>query len=63
MREKIFERFRQVEIGSAKKYGGTGLELSISEGLVELPGGEIWAVYISGDGSVFYFTIIYDMSL
>ena len=57
MREKIFERFRQVEIGSAKKYGGTGLGLSISKGLVELLGGEIWAESIPGDGSVFYFTI------
>jgi PAS domain S-box-containing protein len=57
--DKIFERFRQVEITVTKQYEGTGLGLSISKALVEKLGGKIWVDSIQGSGSTFYFTIPY----
>ncbi|MDP3441470.1 MAG: ATP-binding protein, partial [Ignavibacteria bacterium] len=53
----IFERFRQVETSTTRKFGGNGLGLSISKNLVELMGGKIWLESESGKGSVFYFTL------
>ncbi|HYL82303.1 MAG TPA: PAS domain S-box protein, partial [Candidatus Acidoferrum sp.] len=41
LREAIFERFRQVEGGSARRFGGTGLGLSIAKEFVTLHGGNI----------------------
>ncbi|HSB73542.1 MAG TPA: ATP-binding protein [Candidatus Methylomirabilis sp.] len=41
LREAIFERFRQVESGSARRFGGTGLGLSIAKEFVTLHGGSI----------------------
>jgi PAS domain S-box-containing protein len=57
--DKIFERFRQVEISVTKQYEGTGLGLAISKALVEKMGGKIWVVSKPGSGSTFYFTIPY----
>ena len=55
--DSIFERFRQVEAGNSRKYGGNGLGLAISKNLVELMGGKIWIDSESGKGSTFYFTL------
>ncbi|MDY0252842.1 MAG: ATP-binding protein [Tenuifilaceae bacterium] len=55
----IFERFRQIEEGSTRKYGGTGIGLFISKHIVELLGGEIWVESEVGKGSTFYFTLPY----
>lgn len=55
--EIIFERFRQVELSSARKYGGTGLGLSISKAYIEKMGGEIWVDSELGKGSTFYFNV------
>jgi len=41
--EKIFEEFYQVEPPNTRSYGGLGIGLSISKGLIEAQGGEIWA--------------------
>ncbi len=57
---KIFERFRQIDMDSNRLYGGTGLGLSISKKLVELLGGKIWVESDNKNGSKFYFTIPYD---
>ncbi len=59
--QKIFERFRQVNNGSTRKYGGNGLGLPISKSLVELLGGKIWIESEPGKGSTFYFTVPKDM--
>ncbi len=59
--EKIFERFRQADLSISYKYGGTGLGLSISKGLVELLGGTIWVSSAPGKGSIFYFTLPYQV--
>lgn len=55
--DKIFERFRQVDITLDKKHGGTGLGLSISKGFVELWSGEIWVESTPGKGTTFFFTV------
>ncbi len=54
---EIFERFRQVDIGSTRKYGGTGLGLAICKGLITAMGGFIWLKSEPGKGSTFYFSL------
>jgi signal transduction histidine kinase len=49
----IFESFRQVEGGSARRYGGTGLGLSISRRLTELHGGSLTVTSAVDQGSTF----------
>jgi PAS domain S-box-containing protein len=55
--EIIFNIFRQVDDTSTRKYGGTGIGLSIAKRIVEMFGGEIWVESELGKGSIFYFTI------
>jgi signal transduction histidine kinase/ActR/RegA family two-component response regulator len=57
LQEKIFERFRQAELGVTREYEGAGLGLSISRAYVEMLGGEMWVVSTPGHGSVFHFTL------
>jgi PAS domain S-box-containing protein len=57
----IFERFIQADISGKMAYQGAGLGLSISKAYVELLGGEIWTESEEGKGSVFYFTLPYQM--
>jgi len=53
----LFQKFRQVEEGHNRNYGGIGLGLTLSKKFVELMGGEMWAESKPGSGSVFYFTL------
>jgi len=53
----LFKPFSQVDSSTTRKYGGTGLGLVISERLVKLMGGEIWAESLFGTGTSFNFTI------
>ncbi len=59
---KIFDSFEQAYSDTTRKFGGTGLDLSISKKLVELQGGKIWAESQKGKGSQFYFTIPYELA-
>ncbi len=55
--KKIFESFSQADSSITRKYGGTGLGLTISHKLVEMMGGKLELESESGLGSRFYFTL------
>jgi PAS domain S-box-containing protein len=60
--KKIFERFSQAETYTTRLYGGTGLGLSIVKSLIELHDGSINVKSRQGEGSVFSFSITYEIS-
>ncbi|MDY0212803.1 MAG: CheR family methyltransferase [Desulfuromonadaceae bacterium] len=56
-KELLFQNFSQIDSSVTRRYGGTGLGLVISKGIVERMGGRIWAESEEGVGSRFFFTL------
>ncbi len=57
MQDQLFEAFNQLDSSTARKFGGTGLGLTISKKLAQIMGGDLLLKESSDRGSVFWVTI------
>ncbi|CUH63687.1 Autoinducer 2 sensor kinase/phosphatase LuxQ [Thalassovita gelatinovora] len=55
--DRLFQRFSQMQNGAQEYHGGSGLGLSISQGLIEQMGGKINVFSRLGEGTIFWFHV------
>ena len=57
-KSRLFQSFEQADVGTTRKFGGTGLGIAISKSIVEMMGGNIWVDSVPGKGSKFIFEVV-----
>ncbi len=60
--EAIFDSFSQADTDTTRLYGGTGLGLAITKRLVEMHGSKVMVESVVGEGTTFYFEVVFPIS-